>query len=134
MKQDAMNHISPEGRWQTLRLLFAVFQILDQIKKLIYRPVLPGRPMLIHDRVNGDSILNARHLVSRLIVSKRLHDREGAMLTILGIPPPPDDTEDLPRTEVIDGTALTLLVMMGRRAEAQAIEPGARNEVRVETG
>jgi hypothetical protein len=42
-------------------------QIADQIEKQVRRPVLPSWPVLIHNRVNGNCLLNAGHLVSGLI-------------------------------------------------------------------
>jgi hypothetical protein len=56
------------------------------------------------------------------------------MLTIIGMPTPPDDAEDLARKKVVDGASPPLFVLMGRYAEAEAIEPGAGHVVSDEPG
>ena len=129
-----MNHFGPVGRWQFLRVLAAVFQVLNQIKKQVHRTVLSRRAVLIHDRVYGHRSMNARQFVSGLIAFKGLHDRNGAMLTIIGIPAPPDHAEDLAGTEVVHAAALPFFVVVGRHAEAKAVQPGARNVASDETG
>jgi phage repressor protein C with HTH and peptisase S24 domain len=107
---------------------------LNQIKKQIYRAVLPSRPVLIDDRVNGDGGVNARQLVSGLIGFKGLHDRDGAVLTIIGISAPPHHAEDLAWKEVVHAASLPFFMVIGRRAEAKAIEPGVGNVTSGETG
>jgi hypothetical protein len=111
-----------------------VFQILNQIKKQIHRAVLACRPVLIHDRVDGDGSVNARQLMSILIASKGLNDRDGAVLTIIGIPAPPNHSENLAGTEVVYAASLPFVMVIGRRAEAQANEPRAWNISSDETG
>jgi len=129
-----MNRFGPVGWRQPFRVLAAVFQVLNQIQKLIHRPVLSRRPMLIHDGVNGDGGANARQLVADLIGGKGLHDRDGAVLPIIGIPAPPDHSEYLARPEVIDVVPLALFMVIGRGAEAQSIEAGVGNITSDKTG
>ncbi len=129
-----MNRFGPVGRWQFLKVLSTLFQVLNQIKQHIYRPVLSGRPMLIHDRVNGHGRVNARQLMPGLIASKGLHDGDDAVLTIFGIPSPPNDSEDLTWTEVVHTASLALFVLIRRRAKAQALKTGPGNVASDETG
>ncbi len=128
-----MNGFGPVGRWQFLKVLSPVFQILDQIQKQIHRTILSRRPMLVHESVNGHGGMNARQLVPDLIASKGLHDRDGAVLAIIGLPAPPDHAEDLAGTEVEHAASLTLLMMKGGRAEAETIQSGAGDVASDET-
>jgi hypothetical protein len=114
--------------------LSAVFQVLNQIQQQIHRAVLSGRSMLIHDRVDGDGSVNARQLMSGLIASKGLNDRDGAVLTIIGISAPPNHSENLAGTEVVYAASLPFVMVIGRRAKAQANEPRTGNIASDETG
>jgi hypothetical protein len=89
---------------------------------------------LVHDRVNGDGSVNARQLMPGLVVSKGLNDRDGAVLTIIGIPAPPNHAEDLAGTEVVHAASLPFVMVIGRGAETQAIELRAGNVPSNETG
>ena len=122
-----MNRFGPVGRWQFLRVLPAVFQVLNQIKKEIHRPVLSCRSVLIHDGVNGDGGVDARQLIPGLIACKGLNDRDRAVLTIIGKPAPPHHAEDLAGTELVHAASLPLFMVIRRCAEAQAVKSGARN-------
>ncbi len=128
-----MNRFGPIGGWQFLQLLSVVFQVLNQIKKQIHRAVLACRSVLIHDRVNSDGGVNAWQLVPGLIGFKGLHDRDGAVLTIIGIPSPPHHSEDLAWAEVVHAASLPFFMVIGRRPETQAVEPVARNVASDET-
>jgi hypothetical protein len=77
---------------------------------------------LVHDRVNGHGRVNARQFMPGLVVSKSLNDRDCAVLTIIGIPAPPNHAEDLAGTEVVHAASLPFFKVIGRRAETQAIE------------
>lgn len=90
--------------------------------------------MLIHDRVNGHGRMDARQLMPGMIVSKGLHDGDGAVLTIFGISSPPNDSEDLTWTEVVHTASLALFVLIRGRAKAQAIKTRPRNVASDETG
>ena len=129
-----MNGFDPVGGRQSFRVLSALFEVVNQIQKHIHRSVLSRRPMLVHDGVNGDGGVNARQLVADLIGGKGLHDRDGAVLPIIGIPAPPDHAEDLAGPEVIHVVPLALFVVIRRGAEAQSIEPGAGNVTSDKTG
>jgi hypothetical protein len=106
LEQNAMNRFGPVGRWQFLRVLPAVFQVFELNQEAGPPPVLSCRPVLIHDRMNGHGGMNARQVVPGLIASKGLDDRDGAMLTIIGIPAPPNHAEDLAGTEVVHAASL----------------------------
>jgi hypothetical protein len=134
VEQDVMNHFGPIGWRQFFQLLSAVFQVLNQIKKQIHGAVLSGRPVLIDDRVNSHGGVNARQLVSRLIASEGLNDRDGAVLTIIGISPPPHHSEDLAGAEVVHAASIPFFMVVGRCPEAKAIELGAGNVASDETG
>jgi hypothetical protein len=134
VEKNVMNRFGPVGRWQFFQLLSAVFQILNQIKKQIHRAVLACRPVLIDDRVDGDGGVNSRQLMPGLIGFKGLHDRDGAVLTIIGIPSPPHHSEDLAGAEVIHAASLPFFMVIGWRPEAQGVEPVARNVASDETG
>jgi hypothetical protein len=90
--------------------------------------------VLIHDRVNGHGSVNSRHIMPNLIESKGLNDRNGAVLTIIGIPAPPHHAKDLAGTEVVHAASLPFFMVIGWRAEAKPIEPGTGNVTSDETG
>ena len=69
-----------------------------------------------------------------LIVSQGFDNRDGAVLTICRKPPPPKNSKDLTGMEVVYALAPMLFVLVGRRAEAKALEAGVRNISRNETG
>ena len=90
--------------------------------------------MLIYDRMNGHGRVNAWQVMPALIVPQGFDNRDGTVLTICRKPPPPDNSKDLTRMEVIYLLALMLLVLVGRRAKAQALKAGVRNISGDETG
>ena len=90
--------------------------------------------MLIYDRMNGHGRVNAWQFVPALIVSQSLDNRDGTVLTILRIPPPPNDSKDLTGMEVENALSLALFVLIGRCTKAQALKAGVRNVSGNETG
>jgi hypothetical protein len=90
--------------------------------------------VLIHYRVNGHGSVNARQLMPGLVISKGLNDRDGAVLTIIGIPAPPNHAEDLAGTEVVHAVSLPFFMVIRWRAEAQAIQLRAGNVTSDESG
>jgi hypothetical protein len=69
-----------------------------------------------------------------LIGSQGLDDRDGTVLTICRKPPPPNNSKDLTGMEVVYALSLKFLVLVGRRAEAKALEAGVRNVSGNESG
>ena len=69
-----------------------------------------------------------------LIVSQGFDNRDGAMLTICRKPPPPNNSKDLTGVEVVYALSLTFIVLVGRRAKAEALKAGVRNVSGNETG
>jgi hypothetical protein len=56
------------------------------------------------------------------------------VLTICRKPPPPNNSKDLTGVEVVYALALMLFVLVGRRAEAEALKAGMWNISGNETG
>jgi hypothetical protein len=129
-----MDRFRPVGRRQFLRVLSAMLQVLNQIQQQIHRAVLSGWPVLIHDRVNGDGIVNARQFMPGLVLLKRLNDCDGAVLTIIGISVPPNHAEDLAGTEVVHAAPLPFFMVIGRRTKTQANELRSGNVASDKTG
>jgi hypothetical protein len=90
--------------------------------------------MLIYDRMNGHGRVNAWQVMPALIGSQGLDNRDGAVLTIFWKPPPPNNAEDLTRVEVVYALSLMFIVLVGRRAKAEALNAGVRNVSGNETG
>jgi hypothetical protein len=129
-----MRRIGPEIRRQSLKLLSAHSEILNQIQKQIYRPVLPGRPVLIDNRMHGHGDVNTRHFMPRLIASKGLHNRNRTMLTIIRMPPPPEHAEDLAGMKVVNTAPPGLFMVHGGLAKAQTVESVTGNVAGNEAG
>ncbi len=128
-----MNGFGPIICRQFLDFLSPVFQVLNQIQKQIHRAILSRRPMLVNNGVNGHGGMNARQFVPNLIAFKGLHDRDSAVLTIVGLTAPPNYAEDLAGTKVVYASTLSFLMMDRRRPEAEPIESGAGNIASDET-
>ena len=90
--------------------------------------------MLIYDRMNGHGRVNAWQVMPALIVWQGFDNRDGAVLTIFWKPPPPNNAEDLTGVEVVYALSLTFIVLVGRRAKAEALKAGVRNVSGNETG
>jgi hypothetical protein len=90
--------------------------------------------VLIYDRKNSHSRVNAWQVMPALIVSQGLDDRDGTVLTICRKPPPPNNSKDLTGVEVVYALSLVLFVLVGRRAKAEALKAGVRDVSGNETG
>ena len=90
--------------------------------------------MLIYDRMNGHGRVNAWQVMPALIGSQGFDNRDGTVLTICRKPPPPNNSKDLTGMEVVYALSLMLIVLVGRRAKAQALKAGVRNVSGNETG
>ena len=90
--------------------------------------------MLIYDRMNGHGRVNAWQVMPALIGSQGLDNRDGTVLTVCRKPPPPNNSKDLTGMEVVYALSLTLFVLVGRRAEAEALKAGVWNVSGNETG
>ena len=72
--------------------------------------------------------------MAALIVFQGLDNRDGTVLTIFWKPSPPNNSEDLTGVEVVYALSLMLIVLVGRRAKAEALKAGVRNVSGNETG
>jgi len=117
-----------------LQLLAAALQVFNKIKKTIDRAILACRPVLISDRMDGNRGMDARQLVARLIRRKRLNDCDGAMLTVISIPTPPNHSEDLAWAEVVHAAPIALLVLERGHPETKAVQPMMGNVAGNESG
>jgi hypothetical protein len=84
--------------------------------------------------MNGHGRMNAWQVMPALIGSQGLDNRDGTVLTISRKPPPPNNSKDLTGMEVVYALSFMLFVLVGRRAEAKALEAGMRNISGNETG
>ena len=129
-----MDGLGPVAGRQLFWFPPALFQLLNKVEQRIHRTVLSRRAVLIHDRVDGDCGFNARQLMTGLVTSQRFDDGDRAMLTIVRISPPPNDAEELARTEVVDDLPAPLFVVLDRLSHTQTIEPSAGNIAGGESG
>ena len=90
--------------------------------------------MLIYDRMNGHGRVNAWQVMPALIVSQGFDNRDGTVLTIFRKAPPPNNSKDLTGMEVVYALSLMFIVLVGRRAKAEALKAGVRNVSGNETG
>ena len=90
--------------------------------------------MLIYDRMNGHGRVNAWQVMPALVGSQGLDNCDGTVLTVCRKPPPPNNSKDLTGVEVVYALSLMLIVLVGRRAKAEALKAGVRNVSGNETG
>jgi hypothetical protein len=88
--------------------------------------VLPGWSVLIHENVDDCGGMHVRDGISLTTRPRRFEDCQCSMLLITGVPSPPNNTEDLARTELMNGST-ALRVSSDRYSEAQGVNPHMRN-------
>jgi hypothetical protein len=90
--------------------------------------------VLIYDRMNGHGRVNAWQVMPALVGSQGLDNCDGTVLTVCRKPPPPNNSKDLTRVEVVYALSLMFIVLVGRRSKAEALKAGVRNVSGNETG
>jgi hypothetical protein len=88
--------------------------------------LLPGWSVLIHKNVDDCGGMHGQDGISIPARLRRFKDCQCAMLLITGVPPPPNNAEELAWMKIMNG-ATVLRVRTGRYPEAQGVNPHMRN-------
>jgi hypothetical protein len=93
-EQNALAGKSPIPRGDLVGLDAAISHVLDKIKHLINATFLPGWPILIHEDMDDGGGMHVHYGLSVAASVRSFQDRQGAMLSVMRQPPPPDNAED----------------------------------------